>query len=92
MPALLTLHQVRRDRESANAHLVEEGVRSWRRAWRGVYLQCVALMVIGYVLYGISWGLLGNQAILLSALGFVVAYGLPFFRLIAFFLRHADQF
>ena len=92
MPALLTLHPARRDRESANACLIEEGVRLWRRAWRGVYLQCVGLMVIGYLLYGFSWSLPGDQAILWSALGFVIAYALPFFRLIAFLLRHADQF
>lgn len=41
---------------------------------------------------GTSWGLPGAEGVLISALGFVVAYALPFFRLIALFLRHADQF
>ena len=92
MPALLSLDQLRRNRESAKARLIEEGVRRWRRTWIAAYLQCLGLMVIGYLLYGMSWSRSGDDAILLSALGFVVAYALPFFRLIGFFLRHADQF
>ncbi len=92
MPALLRLDQARSNRESVKARHIEAGVRHWRRAWIAAYLQCLGLMVIGYGLYGMSWGRSGDDAILLSALGFVVAYALPFFRLIAFFLRHADQF
>lgn len=92
MPALLSLPQTRRDREATNGRLIEAGTRVWRRTWHVAYLQCLALLVIGYVLYGVSWGLPGEKGVLVSALGFVVAYALPFFRLIAFFLRHADQF
>jgi hypothetical protein len=92
MPVLLSLDQPRRDREIASARLVEAGTRHWRKAWLMAYLQCLALMLAGYVLYGLSWGRSGDEAVLISALGFVVAYALPFFRLIAFFLRHADQF
>lgn len=92
MPALLTLDPVRIDRERLAADLVEAGTRHWRRAWVSAYLQCVAFTVAGLALYGLSWGLHGDPAVVVSALAFVVAYALPFFRLIAFYLRHADQF
>lgn len=92
MAALLSLDDTRRNRELANADLAALGERSWRRAWLGAYLQCLGLVLAGYFLFGLSWAYHGDAATLISSVAFLVAYALPFFRLVAFFLRHADQF
>ena len=67
--------------------------REWRRTWRGVFAQCVALAVIGYSIYGVSFAVRsGEQSDLIVAVSFLIAYALPFFRLVHFFVKHADQF
>ncbi|HEV8600031.1 MAG TPA: hypothetical protein VGQ69_11770 [Gemmatimonadales bacterium] len=92
MSALVTLTASRQAKESAHANEAELLERHWRRAWIHVFAQCLGLALLGYLSYGISWGLTGSGAVLLAATGFLVGYVLPFFRLLAFFLRNADQF
>jgi hypothetical protein len=50
------------------------------------------LAVLGYAGYGASFTLRGNEARVIAAASFVVAYVLPAFRLLVFFLRHAEEF
>jgi hypothetical protein len=67
--------------------------QQWRRTWRRVFAQCVILALAGYSLYGVSWTLRsGTQSELVVAVSFAIAYVLPFFRLVFFFVKHSDQF
>jgi len=92
MPPLLVLGPARCEKELAHAREAEGMERSWRRAWHAVFAQCIALALLGYAAYGMSWGLSGDRATIWAAGGLVVGYVLPLARLLAFFLRHADQF
>jgi fatty acid desaturase len=92
MPALFTLSDARRAQESARAELAERAARQWRRSWRVVLVQCIGLTLLGYLGYGLSFGLTGDPARLAATGAFVVAYVVPLFRLLAFLLYHADQF
>jgi len=92
MPRLLSLGPLRRQKELVHACEAEAMEQEWRRAWRRVFAQCIGLALAGYLAYGLSWGLNGDGAMVLAAASLVVGYVLPLFRLLAFFLRHADQF
>jgi hypothetical protein len=92
MPPLLELGPARRRQESAHASEAESLEKAWRRSWRMVFGQCIALALLGYTAFGLSWGLRGDGAAVLAAGSLVVGYVLPLCRLLAFFLRHADQF
>jgi hypothetical protein len=92
MGQLLSLDPVRQAAESGRAGRVEAERRAWRRSWFAVYAQCAALCGAGTLLYALSWRFTGDGAKVLSALGQVVAYALPFFRLVVFFVKNADQF
>jgi hypothetical protein len=92
MPPLLELGPARRRQESAHASEAESLEQAWRRTWRMVFAQCFALALLGYTAYGLSWGLSGDGAAVLAAGSLLVGYVLPLCRLLAFFLRHADQF
>jgi len=92
MPPLLVLGPARCDKELAHARAAEAMERTWARAWHAVFAQCIGLALLGYVVYGISWGSSGDRATLLATGGFLVGYVVPLLRLLVFFLRHADQF
>ena len=92
MPALLTISAARRAQESRRADLAELSQRQWRRSWRRVFAQCLGLALLGYLVYGVSFGLTGGSSRLFAAAAFVLGYVVPLFRLLAFFLHHADQF
>lgn len=92
MPPLLRLDPARAAKELARARESEKQQRAWRRSWLRVYLECAALSLVGTLIYGSSWGATGEQGTLFSALGQVVAYALPFFRLVVFFVKNSDQF
>lgn len=84
---------MRQVRESARADRAETAMRVWRRAWHRIYLECLLYCCAGYVLYGVSFHLTsGNRAAVLVAMSFVVAYVVPLFRLMVFYLRHSDDF
>jgi type VI protein secretion system component VasF len=90
---LVRISRAQQEVEARRAHEVEAMRREWRRTWLQVFLQCVVLAVAGYLLYGVSWALRsGIQSELIAAISFVIAYALPFFRLVFFFVKHADQF
>ena len=93
MPPLLRLDPAREARELRNARIAEASAAAWRRSWQRVYAQCIALFALGYVLYGVSWGLADpTETTLVVAASALVSYVLPLARLLVFFLRHADQF
>ncbi len=93
MPPLLVLDPARRAKEQARASEVEALERGWRRAWHRVFAECLGLFLLGYAIYGVAFGEHPvGQAALIAAAAMVVGYVGPFFRLVAFFLRHADQF
>ncbi len=90
---MVVLSEARKAVESRRAAEVEATVREWRRTWRRVFAQCVGLALGGTVLYGVSFGLTsGTDAELVAAAAFLVGYVIPFFRLVFFFVKHADQF
>jgi hypothetical protein len=90
---LVRISHAQQEVEVRHAHEVEAMRREWRRTWLRVFLQCVVLAIAGYLLYGVSWALRsGTQSELIVAISFVIAYVLPFFRLVFFFVKHADQF
>jgi hypothetical protein len=92
MAHLLTVDPARAEQELTRAREAEALQRIWRRRWLRVYAECIGFAAGGTLLYAASWGLPGDAGVLLSATGQVVAYGFPFFRLIFFFVRNADQF
>jgi hypothetical protein len=93
MPPLLVLDPARRAREKARASEVEALEREWRRAWHRVFAECLGLFLLGYILYGLAFGKYAvGRAALIAAVAMVVGYAGPFFRLVTFFVRHADQF
>lgn len=93
MATLLTLDPARVAREVRHAAAAKAAADRWRLAWLRVYGQCLLLFLVGYLLYGMSWGIAdGQTALLVAALSQFVAYAVPLFRLLAFYLKHADQF
>lgn len=92
MPQLLSVDPARQAIELGHAAIAEAAEADWRRSWRRVYAQCIGLMLLGYACFGASWALTGRSGGLLAAGSLVIAYVLPFFRLLIFFVRHADQF
>ena len=90
---LVTISAAQQSLELRRSQSAEAMRREWRRTWRGVFAQCVALAVIGYSIYGVSFAVRsGEQSDLIVAVSFLIAYALPFFRLVHFFVKHADQF
>lgn len=93
MPPLLQVDPARQALEVRRATLAEESEATWRRAWLAVYAQCMGCFVLGYILYGVAWGMTGRaQAGVVLTASMLVSYLLPLWRLLAFFLRHGDQF
>ena len=91
--ALVVVDPARQAAEQRNARLHEAGWAEWRRRWRRVYAQCLALFTLGVVLYAGSWSLTEPRLVGLVLAGSVtVSYVLPLARLLAFFLSHAEQF
>lgn len=93
MSPLVVVDPFRQAAERRRAQLADTARSQWRRSWRRVYAQCIALFVLGAGLYGASWGLTdrGQVGAALAA-SVVVSYVLPLARLLAFFLRHSEQF
>jgi hypothetical protein len=90
---LLFLDPLRRARECAPAAVGVPTARAWRRSWRRVYVECILYFCAGYVLYGASFNMPnGDRAAVLVGLSFVVYYVVPLFRLLLFYLSHADDF
>jgi len=90
---LLTIEPYRQTKELQRAREVEEQARSWRRTWRRVFAECVALAMLGYAIYGASFATQsGEVSDLIVAISFCVSYALPFFRLVFFYVKHSDQF
>ena len=90
---LVTISTARQSVELRRSQVAETMRREWRRIWRRVFAQCVVLSVIGYSIYGVSFAVRsGEQSDLIVAASFLVAYVFPFFRLVHFFVTHADQF
>lgn len=90
---LVTISPAQQSVELRRSQLAETMRREWRRTWQGVYAQCIVLVLIGYSTYGLSLAVRsGEQSGLIVAVSFVIAYVLPFFRLVHFFVKHSDQF
>jgi len=93
MPPLVVVDPVRQAAERRRTQLAETTWAEWRRSWRRAYAQCIALFALGAVLFAASWGLTDRGQIGAVLAGSVlVSYVLPLARLLAFFLRHSEQF
>ncbi|NOT09818.1 MAG: hypothetical protein HOP28_16620 [Gemmatimonadales bacterium] len=93
MATLLTLDPVRVAREVRHAAAAFAAADRWRLAWLRVYAQCLLCFLAGYVMYGMSWGASDPTTVsILVSLSQFVAYAVPLFRLLSFYLKHADQF
>ena len=90
---LVTISAAQQSIEARRAREAELMQLGWRRSWQRVFVQCVVLAFVGYLMFGITFAFRsGQQSELLSTSAFVVSYVLPFFRLVFLFVKHGDQF
>ncbi len=92
-PALLTISEARRDAERRRADELEHAVRTERKTVRRMLLQCIALSFAGVPIYALAWAVEDLRfARLAITAGFLVSYGLPFFRWLHYHATHSDNF
>jgi hypothetical protein len=93
MTPLVVVDPSRQAAERRQAELADAAWSQWRRSWRRVYAQCIVLFALGAVLFAASWGLTDRAQVgVVLAGSVIVSYVLPLARLLAFFLRHSEQF
>lgn len=90
---LLALPPDRQEIERRRVQEAEQAVRTSERETRRVMWQCVALSLAGVPIYVWSWFLTTPRMPSVAVtLAFVVSYGLPFFRWLAFHVHRSESF
>ena len=83
----------RERRERRRAQEQAEDELEDRRKRRRMLWQCVALTFIGVPVYAYSWYVTDlRQAELAISAGFVLSYGAPFFRWLAYHISESEAF
>jgi hypothetical protein len=79
--------------ESRRAAEQEESRLGYDRQRKRVFWQCVALSLTGVPVYVLSWQFTEPLKIDLAiAGGFFLSYALPFFRWLAYHVKHSEEF
>jgi hypothetical protein len=79
--------------ESRRAAEQEEARLGYERQRKRVFWQCVALSLTGVPVYVLSWQFTEPLKIDLAiAGGFFLSYALPFFRWLAYHVKHSEEF
>ena len=90
---LLSMSPEQQALESRRAREREAADRLSRREAHHVFWQCVGLAFAGVPIYVWSWHLTDSRSTqLATATAFVVSYGLPFFRWLAFYISRSEEF